>query len=106
MLSTWWFMSPLQKIGVDPCQYEAGVTARFFVRNFGVRIGLVLNGLIELFAVAAILTAAVLSSAYFLKVDVALSALFWNSIALTYFALIIRSNYEFGKKSREMLVKL
>ncbi|MHB8566081.1 MAG: hypothetical protein ACYC7D_10625 [Nitrososphaerales archaeon] len=101
MVSTWWFMSPLKKLGMEPSRFESGLTARWLVRSLGIRAGLIANGLVELFSMVALLSAVVFASPYFLKgIDPLLSTLFWNSLALTYFALIVHNNYEFGKRSR------
>ena len=97
-------MSPLQKIGLNPSDYEAGPTARWLVNSLGLRRGLITNGLLELFSIAAILSAAILSSVYFFKVEIFLAILFWNALVFAYFSFIIRNNYEFGKRSRKTSV--
>lgn len=104
MVSTWWFMTPLKKSGVEPSQYEAGLTARWLVKTMGVEEGLLINGLLEVFTIASALTLSVFTTTYLSHVDIVLSALFWNSIALTYFALIVRNNYAFGRVTRRNLL--
>lgn len=104
MLSTWWFMAPLKKYGIEPSQYEAGLTARWLVRTMGVEEGLFVNGLLEVFTIASVLTLTVFTTTFLSHVDLVLSTLFWNSIALTYFTLIVRNNYEFGRETRRNLL--
>jgi hypothetical protein len=104
MISTWWFMVPLIKSGIEPSKYEAGLTAKWLVRTMGVQEGLLINGFLEVFTIASLLTLTVFTTTFITHVDIVLSALFWNSIALTYFTLVVRNNYAFGKQTRKSLL--
>lgn len=107
MVTTWWFMSPLKALGVDPKSQEQGITTRYLVTKLGIRAGLVTNGIIEALVINTLVSfAIVIFRLVFGGLTLIFPVLFIDSLLASRFILIAKRNYRAGKENRRIALSL